>query len=67
MSELDLTRNGLSGTLPRELGHLTELARLKLSNNHLFGSLPLTLTALALQELRYADTDLCVPDDDAFQ
>ena len=67
VSELDLVRNGLSGPLPRELGHLAELTRLKLSNNNLFGSLPLTLTALALQELRYADTDLCVPDDPSFQ
>ena len=67
VTELDLARNGLSGTLPRELGHLAEMTRLKLSHNNLFGSLPLTLTALALQELRYADTDLCVPDDPSFQ
>jgi len=67
VSELDLTRNGLSGTLPRELGYLAKLTRLKLSRNNLFGSLPLTLTALTLRELRYADTDLCVPDDDAFR
>ena len=67
VSELDLVRNGLSGPLPRELGHLAELTRLKLSNNNLLGSLPLTLTAVALQELRYADTELCVPDDPGFQ
>ena len=67
VSELILSSNGLSGSLPRELGSLNSLTKLDVGGNELWGPLPLSLTNLSLQELRYASTELCVPDDDSFR
>ena len=67
VSELVLSSNGLSGTLPRELGDLNSLTKLDVGGNEIWGPLPQSLTNLSLQELRYASTELCVPDDDAFR
>ena len=67
VSELDLTGNGLSGFLPRELGRLDRLASLKVGNDSLLGRLPQTLTALDLDELRYVGTALCAPDNPTFR
>ena len=64
---LDLTRNGLTGGLRADLGSLAEMTALRLGANSLSGRLPLSLTLLALVELRYADTGLCAPADAAFR
>ena len=65
---LDLSGNTLSGSLPDSLGRLSALRRLDVSgNSDLVGRLPQSLTALELDELRYAGTRLCVPEDAEFQ
>lgn len=54
--------NGLTGSIPDEIGELRELVRLDLSGNDLGGSLPGRIFGLAkLEELRLSDTGLCVP------
>jgi len=75
ISELDkrysnLSNMPLSGTLPPELGNLTNLTVLHLGEgpNQLHGPLPLTLMKLEkLQVLQYYDTDICEPTDPDFQ
>ena len=65
---LDLSDNTLSGSLPDSLGKLSALRRLDVSgNSDMMGRLPQSLTALELDELRYSDTRLCVPEDAEFQ
>ncbi len=60
--------NQLSGTLPDELGDLTNLSELFLNDNaSLTGTLPLTLTNLALTSFQFGNTDLCEPPDAGFQ
>ena len=52
---LDLTRNGLNGSIPAELANLTELENLLLGNNRLSGAIPPQLGelgALATLDLR---------------
>ena len=56
VTRLDLSGNGLSGTLPSELGRLTNLEYLYLFTNQLSGSLPSSLgnlTNLKELDLRY--------------
>ncbi len=67
VTALDLSDNGLRGTLPPSLGSLEELSVLGLGGNALSGRMPLALTALPLKEFRYAGTDLCVPPSEDFQ
>ena len=43
---LSLTNNGLNGTIPPELGSLTNLSRLYLDGNQLSGSIPVELGSL---------------------
>ena len=64
---LDLAGNGLAGRLPASLGELTRLTELRLGGNALTGPIPLALAKLPLSEFRYADTELCVPDDERFR
>ena len=64
---LDLSRNGLTGRLPQNLGRLTEMTGLRLGGNALSGRLPLSLAALPLRELSYVGTELCTPVDEAFR
>ena len=40
VTKLELDTNGLQGTLPTELGNLTELQRLDLTQNYLTGAIP---------------------------
>ncbi len=47
VTHLDLYQNGLQGTLPMELGDLSELQQLSLNSNHLNGSIPPTLGQLS--------------------
>ena len=68
VTALALGGNGLSGTVPAALGHLTALTSLDLSGNAgLRGSIPSAWTALtALTTLDLSGTDICAdPDDDA--
>ena len=67
VTQLDLTRNGLTGRLPAQLGALARMTVLRLGGNAISGRLPLSLTRLSLQELGYADTGLCAPVETAFQ
>ena len=56
---LDLDNNGLSGTLPAELGNLTALTLLDLKDNHLSGGLPPEIGNLtALEELYLSNNQL---------
>ena len=61
VSTVDLEGNGLSGRLPGRLGDLAGLTTLRIGDNALSGRLPSSLARTPLQELRYANTDLCVP------
>ncbi len=67
VTELDLTRNGLSGQLPSDLGGLTRMTLLRIGGNALSGRLPSSLTNLSLTELHYAGTRLCAPAEASFQ
>ena len=67
VTELDLTRNGLTGHLPHDLGNLAEMTRVRIGDNALSGRLPPSLSRLSLVELHYTDTDLCAPSDASFQ
>ena len=53
VTALDLRENGLTGTIPGELGKVTHLQHLWLDGNALTGPIPAELGALA--ELRYVD------------
>mmetsp|Transcript_1458 Transcript_1458/g.3260 ORF Transcript_1458/g.3260 Transcript_1458/m.3260 type:complete len:707 (+) Transcript_1458:204-2324(+) len=54
---VDLTQTGLSGTIPTELGLLTEIEVLKLGNNMLRGSIPQEVADL--KKLRTLDLTQC--------
>lgn len=64
---LDLAGNGLEGRLSAALGNLTEMRVLRIGENALSGGLPGTLVRVPLLELRYGNTDLCVPAEEWFQ
>ena len=54
--------NGLTGSIPEEVGELSELARLDLSGNDLTGSLPARITVLPrLTDLQLSGTGVCLP------
>ena len=67
VTALDLSGNGLTGKLPRNLGEMSELVRLRIGDNTLSGRLPLSLTGLPLLELHYEDTQLCAAPDASFR
>ena len=69
LERLDLRDNALSGALSSALADLTSLVSLQLERSYaLTGPLPAGLGELAdLATVRIADTELCAPDDDAFQ
>ena len=66
---LILDGNGLSGELPPELGRLSALTALDLTENPgLTGPLPGTLSSLdALRRLELTGTKVCAPNEGAFQ
>ena len=63
MRSLKLNDNGLSGSIPSQLGDLTTLTRLHLHNNQLTGAVPLEVRSLtALTHLRLdGNAGLCSP------
>ncbi len=76
LDSLNLSNNQLSGEIPAELanaGRVTDdlslLSALQLSGNEeLTGALPLRLTdAIFMRVLEYDGTDICEPEDDAFE
>ena len=57
--EMDINENGLRGTIPPELGKLTQLLNLSLGGNDLSGAIPAELGKLPnLQVLSLGDNDL---------
>ena len=63
---LELDTYGPDGTIPTELGSLTNLTRLNLSNNDLNGSIPTelgNLTSLATLELQSNDLNGSIPTE----
>ena len=67
VTALVLSDNGLSGSLPGAIADLGQLASLRIDGNELGGRLPLSLTALELEEFHYDGTDLCEPADAEFR
>ena len=68
VTALDLSRNGLAGRLPGNLGELAQMTELRIAGNtELAGPVPLSLSALSLQTLHYAETGLCTPVDTSFR
>ena len=61
VTELDLEGNGLAGRLSGALGNLHRMTVLRIADNALDERLPLSLTALDLDEFHYDGTDLCEP------
>ena len=68
VSGLDLDDNGLTGSLPLELGGMDGLRQLILTDNEeLTGELPTSLASLApLEKLLTGGTALCAPSDTTF-
>jgi hypothetical protein len=69
VTSLDLSTNNLSGTLPSEIGNLSSLSSLLLSDNpDLGGPMPGAMTNITnLETYRFANTDLCEPLNQGFQ
>ncbi|MYG80785.1 MAG: hypothetical protein F4187_02960 [Gemmatimonadetes bacterium] len=66
VAALNLAENGLTGTLPDSLGGLYALRHLDISGNELKGRLPRSLLDINLENLGYAGTQLCAPQDRRF-
>ena len=64
---IDLRGNGLTGFLSPRLAELTGLTSLRIDGNTLSGRIPLSLSALRLDEFHYDMTGLCVQADAAFE
>ncbi len=64
---IDLSGNGLSGSLPEAVGHLTSMKELRIHDNPLIGRLPSSLVDVPLEALDYTGTSLCAPTGTGFQ
>ena len=69
VTDLDLGANQLSGEIPAELGNLSRLKLLYISDNNLTGTLPQSLTGISgLESFHFHNNPgLCAPVDEAFQ
>ena len=67
VTTVDLSNNGLRASLPQALGELEQLSVLRVGGNPLSGPIPHALSGLALEEFRYAGTEVCEPRTLAFQ
>ncbi|MXW67353.1 MAG: hypothetical protein F4Z72_10185 [Gemmatimonadales bacterium] len=67
VTELDLASNDLIGEPSRALRDLSRMTILRIGDNELAGRLPLEWTALPLVKFDYANTQLCIPDDESVQ
>ena len=66
---LDLGSNQLNGEIPAELGNLSRLELLYISDNNLTGALPQSLTGISgLESFHFHNNSgLCAPIDETFQ
>lgn len=68
VTELDLSANNLSGSLPSTLSRLTDLKKMNLgANEGLVGPMPESLTALAIESLNLEGTGLCTPSSSRYR
>lgn len=68
LQRLSVYRNGLKGGIPSELGNLRRLRSLwVMENAAMTGALPVSLSRLPLEDFRFGETGLCVPDDVSFR
>ena len=69
VTDLDLSANQLSGEIPAELGILSRLELLYISDNNLTGALPQSLTGISgLETFHFHNNPgLCAPIDETFQ
>ena len=69
VTDLDLSANQLNGEVPGELGNLSRLRLLYISDNNLTGVLPRSLTGMSgLESFRFHNNPgLCAPIDEEFQ
>ncbi len=68
LRRLSVYRNSLTGGIPPEIDNLVQLRSLWVSENGgMTGALPLSLSRLALDDFRYGETRLCVPDNASFR
>ena len=68
LERMDLRENRLTGSLPPQLGDLGNLGWLDLSEiPALEGPIPLEFTNLSLERFHWTRTELCSPEDPAFQ
>ena len=69
VTDLDLSANQLNGEIPAELGNLSRLKLLYISDNNLTGVLPQSLTGISgLVSFHFHNNPgLCAPIDEAFQ
>ncbi|MXY97072.1 MAG: hypothetical protein F4Z29_04830 [Gemmatimonadetes bacterium] len=67
LRELDLSHNRLSGNIPEAIGELENLSTIFVdSNKAMTGPLPPALLGLTLKAFWTYDTQLCVPEGEAF-
>ena len=67
LTSLTLNHTRLSGMIPPQLGHLAGLRQLWIHENDLEGRVPDTFLNLRLDEFRWHDNTLCLPDTHAFR
>ncbi len=69
VTDVDLGSNQLSGEIPAELGNLSRLKLLYISDNSLTGALPQSLTEISgLESFHFHNNSgLCAPIDETFQ